>query len=75
MAFLHVDKIQYLDVVPLGQEQVSGIAEEFTLWVKHNVTGIGLTQVWLGKEPRFARAGAAADQRVQICLLYTSRCV
>ena len=72
MAFLHVDEIQHLDVVPLGREQVSGITQKLTLRVKHNIAGIGLTQVRFGEKPRLARAGAAADQGVQIAPVFAS---
>ena len=72
MAFLHVDEIQHLDVVPLGREKVSGITQKLTLRVKHNIAGICLTQVWFGEKPCFSGAGAAADQRIQIAPVFAS---
>ena len=72
MTLFHVDEIQHLDVVPFARKQISGIPQKLALRVKHNVAGIGLTQVRFGEKPRLARAGAAADQGVQIAPMFAS---
>ena len=66
MAFFHVDQVDHLDVIALSFQQVSRVSQELALRVKAYKGCVGVHDVWLGIEPGFACAGAAADQRIEV---------
>ena len=72
VAFLHVDKVDHLNVVPLGFQQVAGVPQKFPLGVKAHKAGVGVHDVGLCKKPRLARARAAADQDIEIAAVFAS---
>ena len=61
MAFLHVDKVNHLDLIALCFEQRTGVSEQLTFRVQDDKRGVGIHDVGLGIEPCFTGTGTAAD--------------
>ena len=72
VALFHVDKVDYLNVVPLGVQQVPRVPQQLALGIKANKAGVGVHNVGFRKKPRLASAGAAADQNVEIAAVFAS---
>ena len=66
VASLHVEQVDHLDDIPLSPEQAAAVVEQLALRVKDDEGGIGVHEIGLRVKPRLARAGAAADQHIQI---------
>lgn len=56
---LHVDEIKHPHFISLCFQQLSGITQDFSLWVKHHKAGIALHDIRLGIKSRFARTRTA----------------
>ena len=72
VAFLHVDQIDDLDLIALRLQQSACVAQKLAFRVEHDIGSVGVHDIRIGKEPGFARAGAAADQDVQIAAVAAS---
>ena len=72
VAFLHVDKVDHLNVVPLVPQQVPGVPQQLALGIETHKAGVGVHDVGLCKKPRLARARAAADQDIEIAAVFAS---
>ena len=72
VAFLHVDQIDDLDLVPLRLQQASRVAQKLALRVQNYKRRICVHDIRFGIEPGFARAGAAADQHVEVSAVAAS---
>ena len=66
MAFLHINKIKDFYFIALLLQQMAGIPEQFTLWVKHDERSIRIHNVGLGVEACFTCTGTAAYQYIQV---------
>ena len=66
MAFVHVEQVDHLDDVTLGPKQAAAVVEQLALRVEDDKGGVRVHEVGLSVKPRLARAGAAADQHIQI---------
>ena len=60
MAFLHINKVKDFYFIALLLQQMAGIPEQFTLWVKHNERSIRIHNVGLGVEACFAGTGTVS---------------
>ncbi len=72
VAFLHVDKVDHLNVVPLGFQQVPGVPQQFALGIEAHKAGVGVHDIGLCEKPRLARAGAAAHQNIEVAPVFAS---
>ena len=72
MAFLHINKVKDFDLIALLLQQMAGIPEKLTLWVKHNERSIRIHNVGLGVEACFTRAGTAAYKYIQVSAVLPS---
>ena len=72
MAFLHINEVKDFDLIALLLQQMTGIPEQLTLWVKHNKRSIRIHNIGLGIEACFACTGAAAYQHIQVSAVFSS---
>ena len=72
MAFLHINEVKDFDLIALLLQQMTGIPEQFTLWVKHNKRSIRIHNVGLGVEACFTCTGTAAYQHIQVSAVLSS---
>ena len=72
MAFLHINEVKDFDLIALLLQQMTGIPEQFTLWVKHNKRSIRIHNVGLGVEACFTCTGTAAYKYIQISAVLSS---
>ena len=72
MAFLHINEVKDFDLIALLLQQMTGIPEQFTLWVKHNERSIRIHNVGLGVEACFTCTGTAAYKYIQISAVLPS---
>ena len=66
IAFVHIDKVKYLDVIPLVFEHIARITKQFTLWVKHDKGSVRLHNVRFCVKPGFTSTRTAAHQNIQV---------
>ena len=72
MAFLHINKIKDFYFIALLLQKMSGVPEQFTLWVKHNKRSIRIHNVGLGVEACFTCTGTTAYQHIQVSAVLSS---
>ena len=72
MAFVHVDEIQYLDLITLFFEQIATIPKHFRLRVQYHIAAGGIHEIDFGKESGFTGTAAAAAEDVQIAPVFSS---
>ena len=72
MAFLHINEVKDFYFIALLLQQMAGIPEQFTLWVKHNERSIRIHNVGLGVEACFTCTGTAAYQHIQVSAVLSS---
>ena len=63
---LHVDEIKYPHFIFLCFQQLSGVTQDFSLWVKHHKAGIALHDIRLGIKARFARTRTTDYKGIEI---------
>ena len=66
VASLHVEQVDHLDDVAHGPEQVAAVVEQLALRIEDDERSVCVHEIGLGVKPRLARAGAAADQNIQV---------
>ena len=72
MAFLHINEVKDFDLIALLLQQMAGIPEKLTLWVKHNKRSVRIHNVGLGVEACFTCTGTAAYQHIQVSAVLSS---
>ena len=72
MTFLHINEVKDFDLIALLLQQMAGIPEKLTLWVKHNERSIRIHNVGLGVEACFTCTGTAAYQHIQVSAVLSS---
>ena len=64
--FFHVDEIKHPHFISLCFQQLSGITQDLSLWVKHHKAGIALHDIRLGIKSRFTRTRTADHKGIEI---------
>ena len=72
MAFLHINEVKHFYLIALLLQQMAGIPEKLTLWVKHDERSIRIHNVGLGVEACFTCTGTAAYKYIQISAVLSS---
>ena len=72
MAFLHINEVKDFYLIALLLQQMTGIPEQFTLWVKHDERSIRIHNVGLGVEACFTCTGTAAYKHIQVSAVLSS---
>ena len=63
---LHVDEIKHPHFISLCFQQLSGVTQDLSLWIKHHKAGIALHDIRLGIKSRFARTRTADHKGIEI---------
>ena len=64
MAFVHVQKVNHLDLIALPFQQAATVPQQLAFAVQDEKRGVGLANVDLCIKAAFSRAAAPADQGV-----------
>ena len=72
MAFVHIQKIDHLDLIPLPFQQAAAITEQLSFAIQDEKRGVRLAEIDLGIKAAFSCAAAAADQSIERPAVFSS---
>ena len=70
MAFLHIQKIDHLNLIAHPFQQTAAVAKQLPLTVEYKKRGIRLAQVHFTIEPALACATASAYKGIELSLIH-----